>query len=173
MQLPAEAQQQRRGEHEDPQRQHPRRAARWPTPRRLRHHESERQPHSFLLLKENSVSNRPDRYDSFVTSRNQPEITPGSAPGTSPGSVPGTAQGTLRALRNDPVARRIILAWRRLTAESAPRTLVACSGGGDSVALGVALAAAQPDAVTLAHIVHDMRPIEQAERDRDFVRALA
>ncbi len=80
----------------------------------------------------------------------------------------------------------MVLAWRRLTSPGAestggrprpPRaapTLVACSGGADSSALVLALAgAAKPGQLTLAHVVHDMRPAEQALADRDAVRELA
>jgi tRNA(Ile)-lysidine synthase len=72
----------------------------------------------------------------------------------------------------------IIRSWRELTGGSGTkdaerRTLVACSGGADSGALALALAAAAPEVVCLGHVVHDMRPPEQALADRDAVKALA
>ncbi len=79
----------------------------------------------------------------------------------------------VRALRRDAWARRVILSWRRLTDESAATTLVACSGGGDSVALAVALASAEPESITIGHCLHSMRCREETEGDRDAVRALA
>lgn len=79
----------------------------------------------------------------------------------------------VRALRRDPVARRVILSWRRLTGESAAPTLVACSGGGDSVALAVALASAAAGSIMIGHCRHSMRSHEETEGDRDAVRALA
>lgn len=74
------------------------------------------------------------------------------------------------------MAARILLAWRTLTGGRARTdanrpTLVACSGGADSCALAIALAAA--GAGVLAHVVHDLRPKPQALADRDAVRALA
>lgn len=50
--------------------------------------------------------------------------------------------------------------------------MVACSGGADSVALAVAIASATPDLV-VAHVVHDMRSLEEALGDRDSVKRLA
>lgn len=49
---------------------------------------------------------------------------------------------------------------------------MACSGGADSSALLLALAAATDDLV-VGHVVHDLRPRKQALGDRDAVRALA
>lgn len=71
--------------------------------------------------------------------------------------------------------RSIARAWRR----SAPqRTLLACSGGADSCALVLALAAAAPAKeraarLVVAHILHDLRPLEQARADADLARQLA
>jgi tRNA(Ile)-lysidine synthetase-like protein len=72
--------------------------------------------------------------------------------------------------------RTIIGAWRRLTGgasvrDTARRTLVACSGGADSSALLLALASVNPGPEA-CHVVHDMRPPEQAERDADRTAAL-
>jgi tRNA(Ile)-lysidine synthase len=80
-------------------------------------------------------------------------------------------------LRRDPGVRSIIAAWRRLTGGRARRdpdrrTLVACSGGADSSALALALASASRGLV-IAHVLHDLRPIEQATADRDAACALA
>jgi tRNA(Ile)-lysidine synthase len=60
-------------------------------------------------------------------------------------------------------------AWRRETG-GAP-TLVACSGGADSTALAIALAGGRAT-ITLAHVVHDLRPREEAEADAAFVSDL-
>lgn len=80
-------------------------------------------------------------------------------------------------LRRDPGVRSIIAAWRRLTGgrarrDSDRRTLVACSGGADSSALALALASASRG-VVIAHVLHDLRPIDQAAADRDAACALA
>lgn len=70
-------------------------------------------------------------------------------------------------------------AWRLITgsphadrAERGQPVLVACSGGGDSTALALALVAAGAQ-VTLAHVVHDMRPSVVADEDARFVERLA
>jgi len=60
---------------------------------------------------------------------------------------------------------------RRARGGGAP-TLIACSGGADSTALALALRATT-DRLALAHIVHDLRPRDQALADRDAVSALA
>ncbi len=80
--------------------------------------------------------------------------------------------------KNHPIVRKIAASWRSLTGGRQVRdpqraTLVACSGGADSSALLIALAAASPGSITAAHIVHDMRPEAQAHADRDAVRELA
>lgn len=77
---------------------------------------------------------------------------------------------------------RIIRAWRDLTAADGRRhvprggppgrTLVACSGGADSCALLIALAAAT-DQLVVGHVVHDLRPRDQALADADSIRELA
>lgn len=80
------------------------------------------------------------------------------------------------------MVRRLALAWRELTGgtrrglDGCRRTLIACSGGGDSSGLVLALASAIPDAeglLTVGHIVHDLRPREEALADRDAAAALA
>lgn len=84
--------------------------------------------------------------------------------------------------RSAPAVRSVALAWRRLTGGTARgrdgqrRTLVACSGGADSSALVLALAAAvgrEQSALVVGHIVHDMRAAAEAHADRDSVRELA
>lgn len=84
-----------------------------------------------------------------------------------------TRSSGIRTLRRDAFARRVILAWRRLTCDTEARTVVACSGGGDSVALSVALASAAPESIILGHCTHSMRSEEEARADRDFVMELA
>jgi tRNA(Ile)-lysidine synthase len=84
---------------------------------------------------------------------------------------------TRAALRRDKAVAEIIRSWRALTGgatvrDSDRRTLIACSGGMDSSALALALGAASRG-LALGHIVHDLRPQEQALADRDAVRALA
>jgi len=84
--------------------------------------------------------------------------------------------------RRDPAVAQIARDWRALTSGKVRRsgrtlgpgepTLIACSGGADSSALVLALAAVTSDLV-VAHIVHDMRPPEQALSDRDAVQTLA
>lgn len=78
-------------------------------------------------------------------------------------------QEAARALRRDPAARLIVRRWRALS--GGRRTLVACSGGADSTALALALALAGAG-IALGHIVHDMRPSEEALDDAERVRAL-
>jgi tRNA(Ile)-lysidine synthetase-like protein len=80
-------------------------------------------------------------------------------------------------IRKDPAAAAIIRAWRALsggesTRDPQRRTLIACSGGCDSSALALTLAAAS-DHLVIAHIVHDLRPAEQSHADRDAARNLA
>ncbi len=92
----------------------------------------------------------------------------------------------VRAVRRDPAARRVITAWRRLTTADRSRragpgrdTLVACSGGADSSALVLALAAAvfgakgEPARIVVAHVMHDLRSPQEAGADRDSTRRLA
>jgi tRNA(Ile)-lysidine synthase len=95
-------------------------------------------------------------------------------------SLPGG--GTTRISRRDPAVLHLALAWRDLTGGRARgqdlcrRTILACSGGGDSVglALGLAAAVSKPRGIfTIAHIVHDLRPREEALADRDTAAALA
>jgi tRNA(Ile)-lysidine synthetase-like protein len=90
----------------------------------------------------------------------------------------------LAHLRTDRACRDIVTAWRALTD---PRpggswgpgrpTLLACSGGADSSALAIALAALaggkRAALFTVAHIVHDLRPREEALADREAARRLA
>lgn len=80
-------------------------------------------------------------------------------------------------IRRDPAAAAIIRAWRALSGGEATRdpqrrTLIACSGGCDSSALALTLAAAS-DHLVIAHIVHDLRPAEHAHADRDAAAGLA
>ncbi len=80
-------------------------------------------------------------------------------------------------LKNHPVAARILRRWRELTGGKAVRdedrrTVVACSGGADSVALAAVLAAVEPRAI-IAHVVHDIRGDGSAIADRDAARRLA
>ena len=79
--------------------------------------------------------------------------------------------------RKHPVAARILRRWRALTGGAAVRdpgrrTVVACSGGADSVALAVALGSVSPRPV-IAHISHDIRDQAAVQADRLFVEGLA
>lgn len=79
--------------------------------------------------------------------------------------------------RNHPVAARILRRWRELTGgksvrDGDRRTVVACSGGADSVALAAVLAMVDPKPV-IAHVVHDIRDDGLAIADRDAVKQLA
>lgn len=81
------------------------------------------------------------------------------------------------AIRKDPAARTVIAAWRKLTGgakvrDADRRTLLACSGGADSSALAVILAATG-DNLVLAHILHDLRPLNEANADREAAKELA
>lgn len=86
-----------------------------------------------------------------------------------------TSPATTRALRE------VLRSWRDLTGGRARkdddrRTLLAVSGGADSSALALALAAAVPGAekrLVIGHIVHDMRPREEAMADWELVQQLA
>lgn len=79
--------------------------------------------------------------------------------------------------RTDPVVARVLRSWRRLTGGAAVRdgdrrTVVACSGGADSVALAIVLSLVEPKPL-IVHVVHDMRSVEESERDAAFVEGLA
>lgn len=81
------------------------------------------------------------------------------------------------SLKRNQSVRATIAGWRRLTGGVAVRdvdrpTIVACSGGADSSALVFALWAACPEALTVVHVVHDLRPVEETHADRDLVREL-
>lgn len=84
---------------------------------------------------------------------------------------------SLADLRRLAAVRETVRSWRALTGgrrtrDPDRRTLVACSGGADSSALGLALASASRDLV-VGHVVHDMRPHAEARADADAVIALA
>jgi len=79
--------------------------------------------------------------------------------------------------RNHPVTARILRRWRELSGgrsvrDGDRRTVVACSGGADSVALSAVLAMVEPKAI-IAHVVHDIRDDGSAIGDRDAVEGLA
>jgi tRNA(Ile)-lysidine synthase len=72
--------------------------------------------------------------------------------------------------------RRIVRSWRSLTGGPAVRdahrpTLLAVSGGADSCALALALAG-RTGVQCIGHVVHDMRPRDEAEADRHMVEKL-
>ncbi len=79
--------------------------------------------------------------------------------------------------RKHPIAARVLRRWRELTGgtqtrDDQRRTLVACSGGADSTALGAILSLVTPKPV-LMHIVHDLRERSLADADRDSCERLA
>jgi tRNA(Ile)-lysidine synthase len=78
---------------------------------------------------------------------------------------------TRKTLKAIPAVRAVTRSWRGLTGGGAP-TLVACSGGADSVALALALWSAGAS-ISLGHVVHDLRREPEAHADRDLVEALA
>ncbi|MHA7812797.1 MAG: tRNA lysidine(34) synthetase TilS [Phycisphaerales bacterium] len=80
-------------------------------------------------------------------------------------------------IRKDKVAARILRRWRMLTGGSQTRdadrrTLVACSGGADSVALALVLSQI-PGSCVIAHIRHDIRQESETLADLRHVRHLA
>ncbi len=83
-----------------------------------------------------------------------------------------------RPSRKDPVVRRIVSSWRRLTGGRGVRddrraTLVSCSGGADSSALLLALSTVSHRArIEAAHILHDIRPPAEAGADLQRTAAL-
>jgi tRNA(Ile)-lysidine synthase len=86
-------------------------------------------------------------------------------------------EGVGRIGRKHPIAARILRRWRALTggsgvADEHRRTVVACSGGADSVALALVLASVNPKPM-IAHITHDIRAEDEVERDRVFVERLS
>ena len=92
---------------------------------------------------------------------------------------PSSSLGPRSSIRMHPVARSIVMGWREHVGEREPRdTLVACSGGADSVALAVTLGLdagreRSGHRVVIAHVKHDLRERALVERDRDAVEALA
>lgn len=79
--------------------------------------------------------------------------------------------------RDHPIARRIILAWRRLVGaaggkSSGEPTVIACSGGADSIALALSIHATKTPLV-LAFAQHDARPVEVVAKDRSIVQQLS
>jgi tRNA(Ile)-lysidine synthase len=82
------------------------------------------------------------------------------------------------ALRKDRATAHIVRRWRALTgaklSDSVRCTLIACSGGADSVALLLALSAAgHPEALTVAYVRHDMRDASEVRRESESVAELA
>lgn len=83
----------------------------------------------------------------------------------------------LRLDRRHPVARRVIASWRRLIADCAGEsagepTLIACSGGADSIALALALASTGAR-LTLAFARHGARAEAEVDHDLRVVQNLA
>ncbi len=81
-------------------------------------------------------------------------------------------------MREDTAAiqRRIVRSWRALTGgpgvpDADRPTLLAASGGADSAALALVLAR-KTGVKAIGHVVHDLRPPEQAQADRSLVEKL-
>lgn len=78
----------------------------------------------------------------------------------------------------DSIARRLVTRWRSLTGGSRVRdpdrpTLVALSGGPDSSALLIALSTVEKAPIIAAHVMHDLRPMDEVERDAETAQELA
>lgn len=79
--------------------------------------------------------------------------------------------------RSHPVAARVLRRWRELSGgltvrDQDRRTLIAVSGGADSVALAAIIALVEPKPI-IAHILHDLRSEAQVHRDRDAAAEVA
>jgi tRNA(Ile)-lysidine synthase len=114
--------------------------------------------------------------------RSAHQIPLGQLPETAAGRTPVQGEHPLRVTlpdRRHPVVRRVVHAWRMLCDERpsgragrGKPTLVAASGGADSSALVICLAAVGAP-ITLGHVIHDMRPAAEARADAQRVEALA
>ncbi len=76
-----------------------------------------------------------------------------------------------------PLVRRVVARWRELTGGSSVpdterRSLIACSGGPDSVCLALLLGS-RGLPIVLGHVVHDFRDQAQTHAERDLVQKLA
>lgn len=90
---------------------------------------------------------------------------------------PGDDRSESHNWKRDETVARILRRWRELTGDKSTRdrdrrTLVACSGGADSICLAFALSQIQ-GACVIAHIRHDIRANTDTGEDRTLVRALA
>ncbi|VAX42586.1 tRNA(Ile)-lysidine synthetase, partial [hydrothermal vent metagenome] len=92
----------------------------------------------------------------------------------------GTPEINLDAVRRDRMTRGVVARWRALTGgqpadDHDRRTLVACSGGADSVALVLMLAAGGGvgSEIVVGHVLHDLRSADETAADRDLVAGLA
>jgi tRNA(Ile)-lysidine synthase len=94
----------------------------------------------------------------------------------------GIARPKVVGHQSGATVRAIVRAWRELTGgtvrdrDRQRRTLIACSGGGDSSGLVLALVEGVTRATevfVVAHVVHDLRPASEALADRDSARELA
>lgn len=109
------------------------------------------------------------------------QIPLGNSPETTTGPAPVQGEHPLRLTlpdRRHPVVRRVVHAWRMLCDERpsgragrGKPTLVAVSGGADSSALVLCLAAVGAP-IALGHVIHDMRPAAEARADAQRVEVL-
>ncbi len=90
---------------------------------------------------------------------------------------PGGDRSESHNWKRDELVARILRRWRELTGDKNTRdrdrrTLIACSGGADSVALAFALSRI-PGACVIAHIRHDIRLEAETKADQGLVQSLA
>lgn len=90
---------------------------------------------------------------------------------------PSPAQPDPHNWKRDETVARILRRWRelsgdKLTRDNQRRTLIACSGGADSLALAFALSQV-PGSCVIAHVRHDIRSPEDTVLDRGLVKSLA
>lgn len=112
------------------------------------------------------------RYDRGRNVRSAGEANRRAATGAGPGSG-RVAVWPRSSIGASPVVRRIVARWRGLTADAKGSiTLIACSGGADSIALALALRSAT-GRLAIGHVVHELRTRGEELADRDRVRALA
>ncbi len=90
------------------------------------------------------------------------------------GNAPLPDRAGIRRLRWAEPAKSIVAEWRALTSSSnTRRTVVACSGGADSVALLVALASAEPQDLVVCHVQHELRSECESAADAEYVERIA
>ena len=96
-----------------------------------------------------------------------------------PMAIAGLDRSVVQALRRDAAVREIVRSHRRLTRDCTGvtvdrdrSTVVACSGGADSLALLIALGTTSIP-LACVHVVHDIRPERETALDRDHAQDIA